>query len=402
MLHPDNFSNVRLALTVFFDRSHETYETVVSILMAQKVFISSLIGGMESYRAAAREAVTQLDFEAVMAEDFGAQPVSPQVACLTGLRSAAVVVLILGEHYGAVQPSGLSATHEEYAEARGSRPVFAFLQKGVKADSRQAEFIAEAGRWDAGLFREEFSTPDELRHLVTQRLHRWAMAQAKGPVNGQALLDTALAALPERQRGFVTYDRTLTLVVAAGPVQTMLRPALMDDATLHNDLKQHVLFGDVRVFAEVKTVTVEVERSGLVLDYDNGKGQVRVDAKGTVVVRLPLTGESHGMVLIEEQVEDVLRAALRFAAWVLDWIDPTQKLTDVALAVDLGGSSSATWRTRAEHAASPNSYQMNMNDDRKPVHLDPPACSRPALVQQSREIVEDFISLLRRQHQSRY
>ena len=39
-----------------------------------KVFISSLIGGMEPLRAAAKEAITTLRHEAVMAEDFGARP----------------------------------------------------------------------------------------------------------------------------------------------------------------------------------------------------------------------------------------------------------------------------------------------------------------------------------------
>jgi hypothetical protein len=73
-----------------------------------KVFLSSLIIGMEAFRAAAREALTTLRHEPIMAEEFGAQPNSPQVACLTGLRQSDVVVLILGEHYGAVQPSGLS------------------------------------------------------------------------------------------------------------------------------------------------------------------------------------------------------------------------------------------------------------------------------------------------------
>lgn len=47
-----------------------------------KIFISSLIGGFEVYRAAARDAVTQLGYEPVMAENFPAQPNSPQVACL--------------------------------------------------------------------------------------------------------------------------------------------------------------------------------------------------------------------------------------------------------------------------------------------------------------------------------
>ena len=82
-----------------------------------KVFISSLIAGFGPYRDAARRAVTTLRNEAVMAEDFGAQPNSSQIACLQGVRSADIVVLILGPDYGFV-PSGstISATHQEYRE----------------------------------------------------------------------------------------------------------------------------------------------------------------------------------------------------------------------------------------------------------------------------------------------
>jgi Domain of unknown function (DUF4062) len=45
-----------------------------------KVFISSLITGLEPVRAAASAAVKGLGYEPVMAEDFGARPTSPQVA----------------------------------------------------------------------------------------------------------------------------------------------------------------------------------------------------------------------------------------------------------------------------------------------------------------------------------
>jgi hypothetical protein len=60
------------------------------------------------FRAAAREAVEQLGHTAVLAEDFGAQPRSPQIACLDGLRQSALTILIIGDRYGAKQSSGLS------------------------------------------------------------------------------------------------------------------------------------------------------------------------------------------------------------------------------------------------------------------------------------------------------
>jgi hypothetical protein len=45
-----------------------------------KIFISSLISGFEPFREAARSAIANLRHEAVMAEEFGAQPTSPQIA----------------------------------------------------------------------------------------------------------------------------------------------------------------------------------------------------------------------------------------------------------------------------------------------------------------------------------
>ena len=100
-----------------------------------KIFISSLIAGFSREREAAKLGVNTLRHEPIMAEDFGALPTSPQIACLQGLRESDMVVLVLGSSYGAVQPgSGLSATHEEYREARQTKPVLAFVQQGVTPD----------------------------------------------------------------------------------------------------------------------------------------------------------------------------------------------------------------------------------------------------------------------------
>src|SRR4051794_9705183 len=97
-----------------------------------KIFVSSLISGFEPLRAAARSAIQTLGHEPVMAEDFGAKPASPQVACLRGLRSSDLVVLILGERYGSVPPeSSVSPTHEEYLEARDTKEILLFVQEGL-------------------------------------------------------------------------------------------------------------------------------------------------------------------------------------------------------------------------------------------------------------------------------
>lgn len=54
------------------------------------------------------------------------------------------------------------------------------------------------------------------------------------------------------------------------------------------------------------------------------------------------------------------------------------------------------WRTSAEHAASPNAFQMPMRvTDRLVVPLTVPMRPRSALVYQVRELTEDFMALLR-------
>lgn len=55
------------------------------------VFISSVIRNFESYRAAAKKAVTLLGHVPVMCEDFGARPYSSQEACMTEVEQADAV-----------------------------------------------------------------------------------------------------------------------------------------------------------------------------------------------------------------------------------------------------------------------------------------------------------------------
>jgi len=57
------------------------------------------------------------------------------------------------------------------------------------------------------------------------------------------------------------------------------------------------------------------------------------------------------------------------------------------------------WRTRAEHAASPNSGSFSvMGDDEReqPVTLSPPHRARAVLVMERERLVEDLVVLLRR------
>ncbi len=141
-----------------------------------KVFISSVISGFEIYRDASVRSARALGHEVRRSKDFSASPVTRQQACLTGVRWADVTVVLLGPTYGTPQRSGLSATHEEYREARGSHPVLVFVQQGVTREPQQDGFVTEVRDWSSGHVAPGFRTPEELGDAVTRALHDFELA----------------------------------------------------------------------------------------------------------------------------------------------------------------------------------------------------------------------------------
>jgi hypothetical protein len=89
----------------------------------QRVFISSVMSGMEKERTEVAAAVERVGGVPVMFERFGGRDDDPEAAYLTEVAGADIYLGLLGERYGKPLPSGYSATHAEYREAirRGLR-----------------------------------------------------------------------------------------------------------------------------------------------------------------------------------------------------------------------------------------------------------------------------------------
>jgi hypothetical protein len=373
-----------------------------------KIFISSLIRGFEPFREAARSAVTTLRHEAVMAEDFGAQPNSPQIACLQGVRSADLVVLILGEHYGSVQgTSGVSPTHEEFQEARDTKPVLAFVQEGITRDAQQSKFVSDVQGWQQGYFRDGFKTAEELKDLVTRAIHDYQLAHATAPLDIAALTQSAIELVPTPGRGNTIQSPALHLAIAGGPIQSILRPAELEAPQLASDLHQRALFKEPRLFDSAKGMETDIEGSALYLEQEGG-ARIQLDEQGRILLRLPLEerdrrrhgGFGSSFALIEETVVRQLSAGIAYADWALERIDPTQKLTHVSLAARIEASEHLGWRTQAEDDASPNSGTMGFGggEQKPPVMVDRP---RAALRFDATRLAEDLMVPLRRQRKSR-
>lgn len=364
-----------------------------------KVFLSSLITGFEALRDAADSGARTLRHSVIRAEDFGASPASPQVACLAGVRDSDVVVLMLGSRYGHVQASGLSATHEEYREARDSRPVIVFIEEEVDPEPSQAAFIQEVQGWESGHFTATFAGADDLRDKVIRALHDHALATESGPLDERELLDRAQQLVPT-SRNFSGTE--LVVSITGGPRRAVLRPAELEDADLHRFLMAEALTGVDAVLSPTRGTEVSVRGNTLQLVQEQGTAAVVLDEEGSLLVVQPAIEQGawrSGIAsIIEEDIQEQLTRALRFSGRVLDQIDAVQRLTHVAIVVAMRGAGHMPWRTRIEQQASPNAAAMNMRaGEHIVVALSPPVRRRAALLHDTQRLGEDFTVRLRRE-----
>jgi hypothetical protein len=191
------------------------------------------------------------------------------------------------------------------------------------------------------------------------------------------------------------------LAVTGGPRQSILRPAAIEGDGLYDSLLREASFGPNRVLDTRHGTERLVREDTLLLRQQDAS--VLINEEGSVRIVIPARdAKSEGMglglaVLIQEDIEERLVHAISYAGWVLNHVDPTNRLTRVALVTALQGSDYLGWRTRTEHARSPNSAQINLSAKKQPVSLTPPDRPREALLQSARDLAEDLTIRLRRQ-----
>lgn len=167
-----------------------------------RVFISSVMEGYEAFREAAAESVRRAGCDPVRAEDFPASSMSPRNACLDGVRSADAVVLLLGSRYGWIAPSGISATEEEYDEARRThKRIFVFLEDIASREPRQEEFVSKVQDYIGGHWRKTYSEPHDLIRLIPEaiRAEDLISAQTSEKVMAEKLMESLSSKPPEAQ-----------------------------------------------------------------------------------------------------------------------------------------------------------------------------------------------------------
>ena len=363
-----------------------------------RVFISSVIRGMEPHRAAVSDAVESLGYAVIRSEEFGPSTDTPRRACLQAARTADLTIVLLGATYGQPQSSGLSATHEEFREACDHGTVAVLVQSDTVPKPRQREFLREAQDWATGRLTDTFSGPDDLRSKVTRLLHQHALLQQSGPPEPSELLERARAWLPRHRHHS---SPRLHVIVTGGPRQELIPPSKLDDQRFSGPIIQQALFGTEPVFTPGLGTRTVLERGHLRLEQDGAKIVLAED--GTVVVSAPAIRRDREIpmalpALIEDDIRGAIAAALGFIGWFLDEMDSLRRLSHIVVLGAIEGGSVHGWRTRAEHAANPHSMTMSMHQrDLVVVPEEPVVRPRAHLTANRDQLVEDLLARLRRE-----
>jgi hypothetical protein len=137
----------------------------------ESVFISSSQVGFARIRTAVAAVLEAFDLRPLRAETAAARTVSSRRAMLDLVGRADLLILILGEIYGAGEGE-VSPTEEEFNEAvRLGRPVLVLVQE-VTREEAQEEFLkrARGASWAEGRFSASFKDESDVGAVVVKAI----------------------------------------------------------------------------------------------------------------------------------------------------------------------------------------------------------------------------------------
>lgn len=370
-----------------------------------KVFISSIVSGMEEFRDATAEGISVLGHEPVRAEWFGASSESPRSACLKAARESDALVLILGKRYGEIQESsGISATHEEYREAHNaSRDVLVMVRENVNMEADQQQFLKEVQGWESGHHTGSFNTPSELMNAVTKALHELVLAQEKrGDVDSDEMLERAVDSLADEPQDYYNRGPQIAVAIASGPCQNVLNPAELESDELEDAILKIALFGENPIFTPREGTETSIDGDALVIEQEGRVIYIQEDGTLDLTLDLPRQ-QSFRSVVIEEDVQEVMEQFIQFGVEVLAHIDSANRLSHSVVVAKLISRNSIEWRTRQEHSQSSGGFTLSnpFNSPAfEPVYLPRTELPRSMMKSSVTEIAADLTVLLRRQLKS--
>lgn len=305
--------------------------------MSERVFVSSVIKGFEEYREAARRGIEDAGGEPVLVnEDFPALATSSRNACLDGVISSDIYLVIVGERGGWRAPSGKLVVEEEYEQARKSKkPILAFIQD-VEHDMDANQLINELSDYVNGFFRPTFKTIEELRSQVAKALAPM-IREEKVPQARVAMIQEKL-----NERFQIPHESRLRFVLAPERDEEVVDVVSLDSEELKRSLYEIGHSHNVGLFAYEYPKTAKVKVSSLEITQGESSGRQHSDkvvhlelsSEGVITIDANVTGRvkrgsfpssMEGFVIVEADVIECLKSSFAFANAFYNKQDPYKR-----------------------------------------------------------------------------
>lgn len=374
--------------------------------MKSRVFVSSVIDGFDDVRESSRLGILKANCEPVLVnEDFPSISQSSRNACLDGVESSDIFILIIGNRGGWKTPSGKLVVEEEFLHAKKHKlPILLFLQN-VLRDTEGQRLAQELSDYVDGFYRKTFTTTAELQDLIYQSLQPLINHQKNIPMNTTIIQEffispfeipnhtsLRLVLSPERQEEVIN------------PVQLVSQKFLSSiyEISHHNNIKLlnyqnpkvHTIQGNSLIIHQqhnriqnqlTDEVRIEIIENGIVIIDSNVTGRVaRHDGIGFVDI----------MMVSTDTITQLLETYFKFIFAFYENLDQFKRHQQFLFNVALIGLG---YKTLVKEIKEQRSYAMNIfgNDKPIPVYETPRLIGRIDMNNPNDEI-DRIITLLQR------
>jgi hypothetical protein len=352
----------------------------------------------EAYREAAREGIATADGSPVLVEDYPGLPVSPRSACLDGVASCDIFVLITGSRGGWKTPSGKLVVEEEYEEAlKRKLRILAFIQN-VKRDTDAEHLVNKLSDYVDGRFRTTFNTPSELQVQVEKALVP-QISYWKNP-------EVDLKPLKEKLQNpyEIQNEASIRFIIS------LLDPVTLESSELEEQIQVMAHSTEVKLFSYNRGKETNVGVNEIVILQDNdyrrwdeadvvrleitSEGIITIDANVTGLVK---RGGDYdfisSMAIIEDDISIRLRQCFAFTNEFFNKNDPYKRYDRFLFNATL---SNIGHRTLMAEPPKGSSITMGQTGDKIIIAFDKPrAVTRVDLINPN-ELIKQTLTMLRR------
>lgn len=311
------------------------------------VFISSIQAGFEDVRSAARSGVESFGNRAVMAETYGAAPASPQRALLERVAAADVFLLLVGPRYGDPRSSGLSATEEEFDEARRRGMPILILVQDVEREPEQELFLARAsGGWEGGFLRGKLSGSSDVGLEVVRALRNLSELGARAALEPAAVARAHELAAANPIAGVDPRGSMARVVLVPLRSDRLLDARALEDSGLPDALAAAARAA--LLVPQSQGITPHVTAAGIsfVVGAEQVGLTISVGANGEILAEASVAGadENFGsMRVIPERLEQAVRRTVDFAEATWRQIDPRGEVQALAVTIAIPEAQHKSW-----------------------------------------------------------